>query len=57
MHRRRDGRRLDFIAGTHHDLPAGADFRQSAEHVTRAARDGARRHLIEAADRAGVQVV
>ena len=47
-HRRFDGRRLDLIAGTHHDLLAGADYRQLAGHGVRAARDGARWHLVEA---------
>jgi hypothetical protein len=48
-HRRRDGRRLDLIAATHHDLLAAADYRQLAEHGIRAARDGVRWHLVEAA--------
>ncbi len=72
-HRRGDGRRLDLIAGTRHDLLAEEDYRQLTEHGIRAARDGARWHLIEtapgqydwspvlpllhAAERQGVQVV
>ena len=71
--RRADGRRLDLIAGTRHDLLAEEDYRQLTEHGVRAARDGVRWHLIEtapgrydwgavlpllrAAERAGVQVV
>jgi hypothetical protein len=47
-HRRADGRRLDLIAGTRHDLLASEDYRQLAEHGIRAARDGVRWHLIEA---------
>ena len=47
-HRRGDGRRLDLIAGTHHDLLATEDYRQLAEHGIRAARDGVRWHLVEA---------
>ncbi|MDB5374766.1 MAG: beta-glucosidase, partial [Belnapia sp.] len=48
-HRRRDGRRLDLIAGTRHDLLAAEDYRQLTEHGIRAARDGVRWHLIEIA--------
>jgi hypothetical protein len=71
--RRADGRRLDLIAGTRHDLLAAEDYRQLTEHGVRAARDGVRWHLIEtspgqydwsavlpllhAAEAAGVQVV
>lgn len=47
-HVRKDGRRLDLIAATRHDLLAEEDYRQLAEHGIRAARDGARWHLIEA---------
>ena len=47
--RRRDGRRLDLIAGTRHDLMAVEDYRQLAEHGIKAARDGVRWHLIETA--------
>ena len=72
-HRRRDGRRLDLIAATRHDLLAEEDYRQLAEHGIHTARDGVRWHLIEtapgrydwgavlpllqAAERARVQVV
>src|SRR5688500_2929713 len=45
-HRRRDGRRLDVIAATAHDV-AAADYAQLAEHGIRTARDGFRWHLIE----------
>ena len=71
--RRGDGRRLDLIAGTRHDLLAEEDYRQLTEHGIRSARDGVRWHLIEtspgqydwspvlglmrAARKAGVQVV
>ncbi|RYI87935.1 MAG: beta-glucosidase, partial [Acetobacteraceae bacterium] len=44
--RRRDGRRLDLIAGTRHDLMAVEDYRQLVEHGIKAARDGVRWHLI-----------
>ena len=47
-HRRFDGRRLDLIAGTRHDMLAGAEYRQLAEHGVRATRDGVRWHLVEA---------
>lgn len=47
-HRRRDGRRLDLIGDTRHDVLAASDYRQLAEHGIRAARDGVRWHLIEA---------
>ena len=47
--RRADGRRLDLIAGTRHDLLAQEDYRQLAEHGILSARDGARWHLIETA--------
>ncbi len=71
--RRADGRRLDLIAGTRHDLLALEDYRQLTEHGIRSARDGVRWHLIEtspgqydwspvlgllrAAQQVGVQVV
>ena len=48
-HRRRDGRRLDLVAATHHDLNAAGDFRQLAGHGLRTVRDGLRWHLIETA--------
>ena len=46
-HRRRDGRRLDLLAATRHDVFAAEDYRQIAAHGMRAARDGLRWHLIE----------
>ncbi|NIK33635.1 beta-glucosidase/6-phospho-beta-glucosidase/beta-galactosidase [Xanthomonas arboricola] len=46
-HRRRDGRRLDLIAGTRHDRWAANDYRAVAAHGLRTARDGLRWHLIE----------
>ncbi|MCB4820571.1 glycoside hydrolase family 1 protein [Roseicella aerolata] len=48
-HVRKDGRRLDLIASTHHDLRAEEDYRQVAEHGIRAVRDGVRWHLVQAA--------
>ena len=48
-HRRHDRRRLDLIAGTHHDLLAAADYRQLAEYGIRSVRDGVRWHLVEEA--------
>ena len=72
-HRRRDGRRLDLIAATRHDLLALEDYQQLREHGLRTARDGVRWHRVEAvpgrydwssllpmlraAETAGVQVV
>ena len=47
--RRRDRRRLDLIAATRHDRMAATDYRQLTEHGIRAARDGVRWHLVEAA--------
>src|SRR5829696_1768589 len=47
-HRRRDGRRLDLLASTRHDVNAAADYRLLAEHGIRTVRDGLRWHLIEA---------
>jgi beta-glucosidase/6-phospho-beta-glucosidase/beta-galactosidase len=47
-HRRNDGRRLDLIAATRHDLLAEEDYRQVAEHGIRAVRDGVRWHLVQA---------
>ena len=47
-HRRRDGRRLDVIAATQHDLLAEADYRQLSQLGIRSVRDGLRWHLIEA---------
>ncbi|MCC4614759.1 beta-glucosidase [Xanthomonas campestris pv. asclepiadis] len=46
-HRRRDGRRLDLIAGTRHDRWAANDYHAVAAHGMRTARDGLRWHLIE----------
>ncbi len=48
-HRRNDGRRLDLIAATRHDLLAEEDYRQVAEHGIRSVRDGVRWHLVQAA--------
>lgn len=48
-HRRRDGRRLDVIAGTGHEANAEGDYRQLAGLGLRAMRDGLRWHLIERA--------
>jgi hypothetical protein len=48
-HRRRDGRRLDLIAATSHDVNAARDYRMLAEHGLRTVRDGLRWHLIETA--------
>jgi hypothetical protein len=72
-HRRFDGRRLDLIAGTVHDLLAVEDYRQLRDHGIRAVRDGLRWYLVEsvpghydwrpvlqmlrAAEAAGTQVV
>jgi len=47
-HRRRDGRRLDLIAATRHDLLALEDYQQLSEHGIRTARDGVRWHHVEA---------
>jgi hypothetical protein len=47
--RRRDGRRLDLIAGTRHDVLAAEDYRQLREHGILAARDGVRWYLVEGA--------
>lgn len=46
-HRRRDGRRLDLIAGTKHDRWAANDYRAVSAHGLRTVRDGMRWHLIE----------
>ncbi len=48
-HRRADGRRLDLIAGTRHDVMVLNDYQQLAEHGIRATRDGVRWSLVEAA--------
>ena len=47
-HRRRDGRRLDLIHSTRHDVFARTDYEQLQRHGIAAARDGFRWHLIEA---------
>jgi beta-glucosidase/6-phospho-beta-glucosidase/beta-galactosidase len=47
-HRPADGRRLDLIAGTRHDILVAQDYRQAAEHGIRTIRDGVRWHLVEA---------
>ena len=46
-HRRRDGRRLDLLAATEHDVRAAEDYRLMAQHGIRTVRDGLRWHLIE----------
>jgi hypothetical protein len=46
-HRRADGRRLDLIAATRHDLLAEEDYAALAAHGLRGARDGLRWHLVE----------
>lgn len=48
-HRRRDGRRLDVLGATRHDLFARQDYARLAAVGIRAARDGLRWHLIETA--------
>lgn len=48
--RRRDGRQLDLIASTGHDVHAAADYRACAAAGLRTARDGLRWHLIARAD-------
>ena len=48
-HRRRDGRRLDLIAGTRHDQYASNDYAALAHHAIHSVRDGMRWHLIETA--------
>lgn len=45
--RRRDGRRLDLIAQTGHDVRAAEDYRLLAQHGMRTVRDGVRWHLVE----------
>lgn len=47
-HRRADGRRLDLLAATGHDLAAEQDYRALVRHGIRTVRDGVRWHLIEA---------
>lgn len=46
-HRLRDGRRLDIIASTGHDLFAFKDYRALSEFGIKTVRDGVRWHLIE----------
>lgn len=46
-HRRADGRRLDVIAATGHDVRCAADYRLLANLSLRTIRDGFRWHLIE----------
>ena len=46
-HVRRDGRRLDLIAATGHDVHAAADYRELAALGIRACRDGVRWHRVE----------
>ena len=48
-HKRRDGRRLDVLQSTGHDIHAAADYRLLARHGIQTARDGVRWHLIEKA--------
>lgn len=45
--RRRDGRRLDLVAQTGHDVRAAEDYRLLASHGMRTVRDGVRWHLVE----------
>jgi hypothetical protein len=45
--KRRDGRRLDLIVSTQHDVHAEADYRACAERGLGTIRDGLRWHLIE----------
>ncbi len=47
-HRRRDGRRLDLVAGTQHDRFARQDYRRLLGLGIRTARESLRWHLIEA---------
>lgn len=72
-HRLRNGRRLDVIAATAHDVHAESDYRQLSSMGLRTLRDGVRWHLIEsspgrydfssllpmmqAAQRAGAQII
>lgn len=46
-HRRRDGKRLDVLASSGHDVHAATDYRLLADHGMRTVRDGIRWHLIE----------
>lgn len=72
-HRRRDGRQLDVVAATRHDLAAEQDYGMLRQVGLHTVRDGLRWHLIEtapgrydwssflpmlrAAQRAGIQVI
>lgn len=47
--KRRDGRRLDLIVSTHHDINVEADYRACVEQGLTTVRDGLRWHLIERA--------
>jgi beta-glucosidase/6-phospho-beta-glucosidase/beta-galactosidase len=46
-HRRRDGRRIDVLASTGHDVHAAADYEQLAAFGIRTVREGFRWHRIE----------
>jgi beta-glucosidase/6-phospho-beta-glucosidase/beta-galactosidase len=46
-HRRRDGRRLDLIRSTRHDIHAELDYLSLRAHGIETVRDGLRWHLIE----------
>src|SRR5690348_15089418 len=46
-HRRRDGRRLDLLETTAHDVHAAADYEQLAGFGIRTVREGFRWHRIE----------
>ena len=46
-HRRTDGRRLDLLRGTRHDIFAEQDYRAMVRHGIKTVRDGLRWHRIE----------
>ena len=46
-HRRADGRRLDLLSSTQHDVFASDDYRSMLAHGMKTVRDGLRWHLIE----------
>lgn len=46
-HRRKDGRRLDLLRSTQHDIFAAQDYQAMVRHGIRTVRDGIRWHLIE----------
>jgi hypothetical protein len=46
-HRRKDGRRLDLLRGTRHDVFAAQDYQAMLYHGIRTVRDGIRWHLAE----------